>query len=148
MITLSKNQKLHVIANGGACVCGDSALDLNGLIYSGPFIIFQTFIEDLNNFRVCDVVLQYYHFDDDYYLSRHNDNVYLPTAERAVIDAVAFLDRNYNEGALVEALQNYIRRNTDGFAKLYEVANHYNVPISDVDYWINEAREESDMSMG
>lgn len=147
VITLSRNQKLHVSVNGGACVVGDTALAFNGLMWGNSCMYLQTFFERLNNIQLCDIKLQYYHFDDDAYLVRHNDNVYLPTAERAIVDTIKYIEVNYNEGSLIESLQTYISHNSS-FTKLYEVADHYGVPRSDVDYWLNEAREESDMSMG
>ena len=84
---------------------------------------------------------------DTKYTNPRKTNRYLhePTKERALVETIKFHDY-FNEGILIEALQNYIR-NVEDFSLLYEVAEYFGVSRDDVDYWINEAREESDMSM-
>lgn len=149
-IMWTRNQIMFLKANGGAAICAAPALAMSGLSWGSNLIAIWTSYESLHRTVLGDVYYSHYHFDDDEYLIKiDNDlNVYLPTAERCLIDAVKFHEQSYDEGVFIEALQNYIRKNTDSYAKLYEVANHYCVPISDVNYWINEAIEESDMSMG
>lgn len=64
-----------------------------------------------------------------------------------MVDTITFLDKNYIEGPLIESLQTYLYRNKD-LSKLREVTDFYNLPMSTLDYWIKEAEEETDMSMG
>ena len=96
-------------------------------------------------------VFAYYYFNpfgkDTKYSTpmQTNSFAYAPTNERAIIEAIKFHDY-FNEGILIEALQNYIAGNPN-MPLVYEVADYFNVPRDDIDYWFNEAREESDMSM-
>ena len=98
-----------------------------------------------------DAVFVKYYFNpygkDTKYTNPRKTNRYLhePTKERALVETIKF-HGYFNEGILIEALQNYIR-NVKDFSLLYEVAEYFSVSRDDVDYWINEAREESDMSM-
>lgn len=74
-----------------------------------------------------------------------HENIHEPIQERAIVETIKFHEQ-FNEGILIEALQSYIYNRTD-FTLLYEVGDYFNVSKDDIDYWLNEAREESDMSM-
>lgn len=146
----TKNQEMYIRANDGAVLCGAPALSACGLVWGSNLIAVKTKYPDLHRLRLGDLYLSYYHFDDDAFIEKIDDtlNVYKPTAERAVIDAIEFMEKSYDEGKVIESLQEYIRINNDNMSQLYLVADHYNVSRSKVDYWLNEAREEGDMSMG
>lgn len=77
--------------------------------------------------------------------SPRSSNIYEPTKERAVVESIKFHDY-FNEGILIEALQSYLYQVED-LSLLYEVADYFKVNHETIDYWLNEAREESDMSM-
>lgn len=143
-------QKIYIMANGGAILIGKSALVFNGLVFGSDVITVYTNYAGLHRLDLTDVFLSHYHIDCDTDYMRcidEENNVWVPTTERAIVDAVKFMYESYDEGVAIEAFQNYLRSNPD-LDKLYEVADHYLVPRSDVDYWLNEAREETDMSMG
>ena len=151
---LSRNQQIFVDVNRGRdfLLVGEPSLVYNGLMYGGigtePLAIYIN-EKDLDGVHIGDVFLEYYHFSDGTYCREFDkdNSIWLPSAERALVDTMHFLQYNYIEGPLIESLQNYLSKHDD-LAELYAVADHYNVPRSEVDYWINEAREESDMSMG
>ena len=150
MIENSVTTNLYVMSNSNnpLLVVGDSALDKNILIYSSSNVNLLTAFIELDNLQIGNIILEAYHFTDDYQVRELQDNIYVPSAERAIVDTIHFLDMNYNEGSLIEALQNYSRRVNRDFTKLYEAGEHYGVTKETIDYWIKEADEESDMSMG
>jgi hypothetical protein len=125
---------------------GESALALNHLIYGLSYWEIYTNVESMNMCSVDNVIFGYYHFHDDYGLKEISENLYLPSAEKAIFDTIVWLPENANEGFLIEALQSYQEHNDK--SKLYECADHYGVPHEFIDYWWKEAEEESDMSMG
>lgn len=145
----SNNQVKVLMANGGGAISDCPALAMNGLAWGSNLTAIWTRFESLHRINLGDIYLTHYHFDDDAHLKKIDDelNVYLPTPDRCLIDAVKFVEKSYDEGVFIEAMQNYLRKHKD-LSELYAVADHYNVPKADVDYWIAEALEESDMSMG
>lgn len=148
---LSRNQQTYIDANKPAnfLIVNTTALTLNKLMWGGNELILYTPWEELDHLPMCDMRLEHYHFADGNYCTLIDDknNLWLPTAERALVDTIHFIEQNYIEGPLIESLQNYLSSHAD-LSELYTVADHYNVPSEKIDYWINEAREESDMSMG
>lgn len=138
--TLAEDRKFSV------SITGESALAMRKLIYDTRPMTILTDVIFLDNVHGINMMYEYYHFHDDYQLKEIAPNVFLPSPERAIIDTIVWLPENMNEGALIEALQNYQQKN--GKEKLYECADHYNVPHEFVDVWWKEAEEESDMSMG
>lgn len=148
---LSRNQLAHIRANSPAdfLAVSETALAANGLMWGGGGLVLYTPLSEIDNLTVGDVRFEHNHFSDsdNCYVMDMEHNIWVPTAEKALVDTIAFLDDNYIEGALIESLQNYLAKHDD-LSKLYEVADHYNVSRDKVDYWINEAIEEGDMSMG
>lgn len=147
---LTKSQEIYLQINSEQhIVSGEAALQMNGLIYGNGVLCVNTPHEFLDGLTRGDVVTEYYHFNDNNYCRPESSvpNLQIPSKERAIIDTINFIDKNFIEGLLIEALQEYISRYND-LSKLYEVADHYKVPRDKVDYWIKEAQEESDMSMG
>ncbi len=151
---LSMNQKLYIEANGHVdmLMVSTPSLIYNKLMWGNagiePLYIY-TPIAELDGLRLGDVHLESNHFSDGAYCSLMDEEnrLWLPTAERALVDTIAFLDNNYIEGPLIESLQTYVNEHDD-LSELYKVARYYKVSKNDIDYWIREAREEGDMSMG
>ena len=133
------------------CVlAGPTALYRAGLTSQQTVVLdIWTSYEDIPNGLFAVFVRYYYNpmgKDIQYTVcGKAHKNIHEPTKERALVETIKFHDY-FNEGILIEALQNYIR-NVEDFSLLYEVAEYFSVSRDDVDYWINEAREESDMSM-
>lgn len=91
--------------------------------------------------------LMYDHFGEDCKPSPFSKNILEPTQERTIVEGVFY--REYmDEGILIEGLQNYIESHKDDCSLLYDLAPKYRLKEKDLTYWLNEAREESDMSMG
>ena len=66
----------------------------------------------------------------------------LPSKERAVVECIKHLDW-IDEGLLIEGIQNYISNFWDK-KLLYEAAAHFNLPEDELEYWLEEARNEYD----
>ena len=134
--------------NKNILLCGYSAAGFNRLAYRPEALEIYTQYSELDNLNVRGFVLCHYHLNDNDYVECIGDKIYKPTREKCIIDTIIFLDKNYNEGLLIEMLQNYSEQENRNFEKLYEVGVHYNVTKETIDYWIKEADEETDMSMG
>lgn len=129
-------------------VVGSNALAANGLVSGYNIHIVQTRYKEMNKVPMKDIIFEFYHlWDNENYLTEISPNLYLPTAERAIIDCMVWQKENMDEGFLIEALQTY-QYNGHKVEDLYECADHYLVPHEVVDYWWKEAEEEDDMSMG
>ena len=128
-------------------ITGNSALEYNGLVNGTDILSIVTEVKPLDGTIVNNVCYEFFHFKDREYTREIKPGVFLPTAEKALLDAIVWLPENYNEGQLIEALQSY-QANDNDKSKLYEVSDYYKVPHEFVDYWWKEAEEESDMSMG
>lgn len=118
---------------------GESALELNQLKYGMCTYNVYTPYLNLHNLQVAGLLFEHYHFTDDYQLTEIQRNVFLPSAERAIVDSIAHLEYNLIEGAIIEAIQGYVELYGEGRDKLYEVCEHYNVDKDKVDYWFKEA---------
>lgn len=127
---------------------GHSALEYNGLIYGNGFMTVWTPNDKHEGIKFGPLQLERYHFGDMEFMKEIEDNIFLPTPEKAIIDTIAFLDKNCNEGELVEALQDYLEDNEDNLSELYKVADYYKVSRDKVDYWITEAATSPYISMG
>lgn len=144
-IFLDVNKELNFL------IVGHAALTRTGLIHGTTAFDFYTPYPGLHLVRYPgNIMLTHYNFTDSEYLTVFDEDrhIYLPTKERAIVDGMAWCKQSYSEGELIEAVQNYDYANNGDFAEVYKVAEHYNVDRSIVDYWIDEARNESDMSMG
>lgn len=130
-----------------AIIVGSYNLAMLRLIYDSTSVSILTNCRSIDMCQGVNLRYEYYHFRDDFELKEIAPNVFLPSAERAIVDTIVWLAKNYNEGALIEALQSYQQMGKDK-SGLYRVADHYEVPHSCVDYWWEEAENETDMSMG
>lgn len=146
---LTEWQEIYLQNNpGDHLIVGESALARNGLMYCGNILCLYTPYIELDGVVRFGIITECNHFEDGYYCTTAGrDNLWLPSAERALVDTINFLKQNYIEGPLIESLQTYLSEHND-LSKLYEVADFYKVPRETIDYWINEAREETSMSMG
>lgn len=83
--------------------------------------------------------------DFSYELSREKTNPLLlcPSKERALVECIK-CEKWCDEGVLIEAMKNYLWAFKD-MDKLYEVADHFKVPRSKIDYWVKEAEEDEDL---
>lgn len=133
--------------------CCTSALYRAGLTYlCTDTIQCWTLYADLNALRA--LYVQYFFnpllnrtFGEDCNPSPFSENILEPNRERAIIEGM-FYSEYMDEGVLIEGIQNYLFSEKDDPYKLYDLAPKYLLPRNRLDYWINEAREESDMSMG
>lgn len=127
----------------------DYALNCNGMTTIRKKIIDvyapNIYLDKINN-RIYKFI---YLGDIDYnnYVRRYNDDLLVPTAERALVDYIRF-EKIQDEGTLLWAMQDYLDSPNCDINKLYEVSDFYNVPREEVDYWINEAKTEPYYSMG
>lgn len=70
--------------------------------------------------------------------SPESKNILYPTAERAIIESILFVE-HCDEGILLESLKNYYDRE-QSWGKLYEILPFFHIGFkSKLDYWINEA---------
>lgn len=136
-----KNRKVDTL------LVGSSALSANGLVsgYLGYFV--WTPVYGMDGVPLNNIVFEHLHVHDDYQLREISPKLKVPSPERAIIDTMIWYKENGLEGFLIEALQTYQEQGHKP-EDLYECADHYLVPHEVVDYWWNEALEESDMSMG
>lgn len=145
----TKNQLNYFSANRDyrTLIVGQCSLVDNGLMYGPCTLDVLSRYKEIDHTNYGDICIEYYHFRDGYFCreidSEHN--VWLPSPERAIVDTITFLDKNYIEGPLIESLQNYLRKNPD-LTELRKVADFYKLPQETLNYWIREA-EEWDMSM-
>lgn len=70
-------------------------------------------------------------------LTKH---IYIPTVERALIELIRDDCATVLESELLEALCNYTTENYYNYDLLLEVATHFDVSKSKLDYWLEEAR--------
>lgn len=129
-------------------VTGYSSLCFTGLVADKPRAIdVATCNDELNG---CEGKTKRYHYreyaKDRRYLNRRDD-MEIPTEERALVEYMLYPDE-MDEGALIWALQTYIELKHKDLNLLYKVADYFHLPRETVDYWIKEAEEEDDMSMG
>ena len=69
------------------------------------------------------------------------DQVYLPTAERALIELIKYDLRYIDEGFYLEGMNMYVTSNKFNYNLLMKVANHFKVSKDLVDYWIKESKD-------
>ena len=69
------------------------------------------------------------------------DQVYVPTAERALIELIKHNLRFIDEGFVLEGMDMYVTSNKFNYNLLMKVASHFNVSKDLVDYWIKESKD-------
>ncbi len=125
----------------GACM-----LARNGMVYASvTHLDLQTDIKEMDLFYA-GISSFFYNPDIDYEYcvskSVSNPLLLLPSKERAVVECIKHLDW-IDEGLLIEGIQNYISNFWDK-KLLYEAAAHFNLPEDELEYWLEEARNEYD----
>lgn len=68
--------------------------------------------------------------------------VHEPSRERAIVEYILYR-QYFDEGVLIEGIQEYLSLYNDDVSALYPVAEHFNLHSEILDYWINEAREDN-----
>lgn len=125
-------------------MCGASALHYAGLaLPNGKCIDLMTQEELLDNCSLSYVTYYYYeNIDYEYKLhpSKENPLVLIPSKERALVEYIKN-EKWCDEGTLIEAMKTYLMwfRNDK---ELHEVADHFSLDWSTVEYWIKEAEED------
>lgn len=140
-MNVNKVQKFFLDANkdNPTVLVGYSSLEHTGLIYGcGSFDVYTPF-KNLDGVSNGSVLFEHYHFSDMSYLEETSKNFFIPTQERAIIDTIAWMEKYSRTGILIEAIQDYCDNHSD-LSLLYQVAEHYNVNASEVDYWINKSK--------
>lgn len=133
----------------GTVIVGESALRMNDLNCGNGLLTVYTPYESLDFMRLCDIELQHYHLSGRDFCEciDEDTNTWLPSAERSIIDCIAFIKENPFEGQLVEALQEYMHHNDD-LSELCRVAEFYEVSWDTVESWINEAMYDEEHANG
>lgn len=129
-----------------AVCCSSTALARNGLVmFDIIHLDLQTRKSELDKTNYSYFSL-FYNSDIDYEYcvskSVSNPLLLLPSKERAVVECIKHLDW-IDEGLLIEGIQNYIR-NFWNKKLLYEAAAHFKLPEDELEYWLEEARNEYD----
>lgn len=132
---------------GNYVLCGTCALSRNALTYErGEHV--EVFTKNKQFDGMCLAVITYYYnpnidFDNFVTPMSTNPNLLLPNAERAIIEALKFPDTTM-EITIIESLNSYIDRFKDT-KKLYEMAEFYKYPKEQLEYWINEALNDTEI---
>lgn len=149
MLTKGQIRYLEVNRAYPLLIVGTRALVDNGLMYGPCTLDIYESNPRCHDIHFGDVTLEHYHFHDGYFCTEiyPEYNLWLPSAERAIVDTITFLDKNYIEGPLIESLQTYLGEHED-LSELRKVADFYKLPQETLDYWIKEAQENGPMSMG
>lgn len=72
-------------------------------------------------------------------------HIHEPTRERAIVEYIKFREY-FDEGILVEGIDTYLLFNKDSdLSELYRIADKYKLPKSELDYWLNEARNDREV---
>ncbi|MCD8020915.1 MAG: hypothetical protein LUF92_15485 [Clostridiales bacterium] len=136
----------------GGIITLNTAVARNGLTtFARSFLDLATDKTDLKDMHSLYCRYIYYPvLDREHFLEPEETNpaLLLPTVERSLVDYIILQEEYGDEGILIESLQTYLYDYGDRLSKLYEIADVLGLKKETLDYWLNEAREESDMSMG
>ena len=119
--------------------------------FNSWFLELATDDEKLDGIRLPMCRYVYYpNLDRLHYLvpSADNSKLFIPVKERVIVDYIKLEDNYGDEGILIETLQNYLRNYEKDLDKLYEVASFYELSKEQLDYWLNEARNDNYVSEG
>lgn len=127
---------------------GDSALYYNGAsvtINFTPFVLSDMF-KGIQVVRLRGYVHYCYineKPDTENYVTPYENcpNILIPTYERAFIECIKYNMEFCDEGNFCDSLCRYLTFAHGDYSKLYGVADFYNVPRSEVDYWIKESED-------
>lgn len=149
MLTIPHNTSMDyfdslVGADGKHILIGNSALNRHGLLTVVTLQLqCETPIQEINSLGTF-IVRWYYSTDATNYKNTTESkckNILVPTIERSIVEYIKYLS-NFSEAYLIEALCTYLSRDTD-LQHLYDAAKEYNLPKEVLDYWLNEARNET-----
>lgn len=135
------------VINERRVLCNQCALSRSGLIIANDtHIDLMTNREDFDGFSLVYITYYYYeHIDYEYKLHPLNTNplILVPSKERALVEYIKN-EKWCDEGTLIEAMKTYLMWFRDD-QKLKEVAEHFSLNWSTVEYWINEALEDEEV---
>ncbi len=127
-------------------LCGSSALAFAGLImFNTTHYVIQTCEAVLHDSVFYFITLKYNpEIDYDYCVSKSPSNpmLLIPSKERALIECMKHIDW-IDEGLLIEGLKNYLEQFWDE-KLLLDAADHFKLPRKDLEYWLEEARNDYD----
>ena len=127
-------------------LCNTCALARNGLSYEyGAYIDVLTTKKNMDGLQFHFASFTYEkNIDYEHYVKETlpNRNLLLPTKERAIVEAIIHIDR-CPEGILIEAIKMYLEDNDD-LSKLYEVSDFFKLSRDTLEYWLEEARNETE----
>lgn len=125
---------------------GDTAMVLNGYSVSGIYIpdVLTDAIE-LKGLRLAGYVNYCYvpEVGVKHYVKHFMDNemILLPIPERAIVENIKYKLEFVDEGYFCDALDRYQHSNSMNYELLKEVANHFNVSMEQIDYWLEESSD-------
>ena len=119
---------------------------INALVHNGISTSFETNLEILTddvNLKGATGYCYVEELDLINYLQENPivDQVYVPTAERALIELIKHNLRYIDEGFFLEGMDMYVTSDKFNYNLLIEVANHFKVSKGAVDYWIKESED-------
>lgn len=122
---------------------GISSMCYNGIstddIYMPELI---TECKDIDGIMISDIVSYYWveKFDYDNYVTPLDgfENIKVPSKERSIIENIKHDFRFVDLGYFLESLERYYSGRSYNRKLLQEVANHFEVDMSVVDYWLKE----------
>jgi hypothetical protein len=128
-------------------LCGGCALNRCGLVYyNSAHLDLMTAFAELDGCPLYYVTYYYFsEIDTENWVEPEESNPLLlkPTKERAIVEYLKN-EKWCDEGLLIEALKNYLEqfRNDE---ELYRVADFYGLERSTLDYWIQEAINDTEI---
>lgn len=126
-------------------VVGEQALSRTGLTsFMSSMLQLSTLYTDITGLTNFICTWYFNPFADRYEFTRpshKHPNILIPTRERAICEYILLKDY-FNEGILIEGIQNYLWHSNNDVSKLYEVGKHFYVNKELIDYWVNEAIED------
>lgn len=128
---------------------GRCALARNGLTAQNYVVLgLMTKYQELDGIDLC--VCKYYYnpsIDYEHFVKPMDTNplILLPTPERALVEYIKN-EKWCDEGTLIEALKTYdFRDDRRNYELLYKVAEFFDLPSDTLDYWIKEAKEDTEV---
>ena len=144
----SKNQMRFFESNYDVVVIGGRSLRYHGYNTDKADMRVATKYPELDGIVLDDVMLDYYTFNDNDCCTKHDpiNSIWIPSPERAVVEAIAFNRNSDTSTYLKDILDEYLSRN-DSIDKLFVIAKHFDVSEKMVQYWIDEVMKDGAIKM-
>ncbi len=133
--------------NGKYIICGNCALDRTiGVNRGSGDIEVWTRYQSISDIDMPFVTYYFNpdldkHFGEDCTISHLSPNIYIPTKERALVEAFKFIDV-FTEVYTVEGMHNYLYSPWANVPLLREMADKYGLSQKELDYWMHEGYYE------